>query len=307
MSKALRALLLVLSVVLMQTTALAWHDAGHMVVAQIAYLRLTPAAKRHVDRRLVTAPDKRALIFYCDKNYNPVTVSVWMDDFKSDSLNDEYASWHYINYKPLFDGLAERGHVGPEPVNILDRLNWIINTMRKGTGRDKTDAEMLGFLFHLVGDAHQPMHATTRYTVKQPEGDAGGNGFPVQMPAETRIKNLHSYWDSAAGQFGFESVARDAAGLARIREFADRIMAAHPPTASQDSKELDPQQWIDESNALARRVAYAGIKEGEAPSARYSDEAKRICSRRIALAGYRLAALLNSIYTEERAKEATAK
>jgi hypothetical protein len=290
------------SLVLTQTTALAWHDAGHMVVAQIAYLRLTPAAKRQVDRLLVTEADKRALISYCDKKYNPVTIAVWMDDFKSDSLNDDYAPWHYINYKPLFDGIPERGDAGPEPVNVLDRLDWIINTMRKGTGKDKTDAELLGFLFHLVGDVHQPLHTTTRYTAKQPDGDAGGNGFAIQMPPESRIKNLHSYWDSAAGQFGFESIPRDASGLARIRQFADRIMATYPPDPIQDWKQLDPHQWVEESNAIARRFAYVGIKEGQAPPPSYSDEAKRLCARRIALAGYRLAALLNTIYTEKPTK-----
>ncbi|HVF51901.1 MAG TPA: S1/P1 nuclease [Pyrinomonadaceae bacterium] len=299
MKKIVRALILSGVLLLPQATAFGWHDAGHMVVAQIAYLGLSPAAKREVDRLLLVAPDKRALVFYCDKKYDPITIAVWMDDFKSDSLNDNYANWHYINYKPLFDGVPERANVGPEPTNVLDRLNWLINTLRAGVEKDKDEAELLGFLFHLVGDVHQPMHTTTRYSPKNPDGDAGGNGFAVQMPAETRIKNLHSFWDSAGGQFGFDGVTRDAAGATRIRGFADRIMKDFPASAMPERKTLDVQQWVDESNTLARKVAYAKIKDGDAPAKSYTDETQKITARRIALAGYRLAEVLNSIYLEQ--------
>jgi hypothetical protein len=295
-----KVLFLFIASAALQSSAYAWHDMGHMVVAQIAYLRLSPAAKRQVDRLLVTPPDKRPLIFYCDKTYDPIQIAVWMDDFKGDSLNDEYANWHYINYKPFFDGVPERTNFGPEPVNVLDRINWCINTLRTGTKSDRTDAEVLGFLYHLVGDVHQPLHATTRFTARLPEGDAGGNGFPVTMPPETRIRNLHSFWDSAAGQFGFETLKRplDEAGKARVRTLAEQIMAAYPADANPTWKDINVQQWVEESNRLAREFAYTRIREGEAPSQAYTDEARKITGRRMALAGYRLAEVLNSIYTE---------
>lgn len=304
MRHIVRALLLAAALMATQSPALAWHEMGHLIVAQIAYLRLTPAAKQQVDRLLVTPPDKRALVFYADKTYDPITIAVWMDDIKGDSLNEIYSNWHYTNYRPLFDGIPERASVGPEPSNVLDRINWCINTLRRGTGRDKTDAEVLGFLIHLVGDVHQPLHTSMRYTARLPEGDAGGNGFPVTMPAETRIKNLHSYWDSAAGQFGFESLKRplDEAGRARVRAFAEQMMAAYPADANLEWKDLNVQQWVEESDRFVREFVYTGIKENDAPSAAYTVEARKITARRIALAGYRLAAVLNSIYSEPSVK-----
>ena len=44
--RRLRVALISCAVLLASTgdVALAWHDTGHMIVAQIAYLRLTPAA-----------------------------------------------------------------------------------------------------------------------------------------------------------------------------------------------------------------------------------------------------------------------
>jgi hypothetical protein len=287
----------------------AWHDTGHMLVAQIAYLNLSPAAKARVDKLLIAPQGRRPLIhlcatYYtpaCEKIYDPVTIAVWMDDFKGDSLNDEYENWHYINYRPFFDGIPVRPEVGPEPTNILDRINWCINTLRKGTGRDKTDAETLGFLYHLVGDVHQPLHTITRYSAKNPDGDAGGNGFAVQMPPEARIRNLHAFWDAAGGRFGFESPRRplDASARARLLAQAEEIMKANPAERlAASARELEPLRWIEESNTIGRQFAYAGTREGEAPSAAYTAEAQKISGERIALAGYRLAQLLNMLFVE---------
>lgn len=289
------------------SAAFAWHDTGHMVVAQIAYLRLAPAAKAKVDQLLVTPPGKRPLIHYCvqpydlaacERVYDPITIAVWMDDFRGDSLNDAYAPWHYINYKPVFDGIPESGRIGPEPENVLARINWAINTLRKGTGKNKTDAETLGYLYHLVGDVHQPLHAATRYSAAHPDGDAGGNLFLIKMPPETRIKNLHAYWDAAAGLFGFENPRRplNAAARTRIRELAEQVMKAYPAEADPAWKEIDPHRWVEESNHLARQFAYAKIKEGDAPSEDYTKATQQIARRRIALAGYRLAEVLNKLF-----------
>lgn len=304
-----RVLILGLSLLALPAPARAWHDTGHMVMAQIAYLRLTPAAKERVDKLLIAPQGRRPLIhlcagYYtaatCEKIYDPVTIAVWMDDFRGDSLNSQYDPWHYINYRPIFDGLPARPNVGPEPVNVLDRINWAVNTLRRGTGRDRADAEALGFLYHLVGDVHQPLHAATRYTAANPDGDSGGNGFPIKMPEGVQITNLHGFWDAAGGSFGFESPRRplDEAARARLRALAEEIMRAHPEGSLPESQDLEPLHWVEESNALARRVVYANIRENETPSKAYTDEAQRLSRVRLATAGYRMAGLLNLLFVE---------
>ena len=67
------------------------------------------------------------------------------------------------------------------------------------------------------------------------------------------------------------------------------------PPAGNDWKQTDPQAWVVESNQIARTFAYVKTKEGEAPSAQYIEESRVIVGRRIALAGYRLAAVLDEI------------
>lgn len=303
-----RVLVLCLLLFVLPARALAWHDIGHMLVAQVAYLRLTPAAKGRVDKLLVTPEGRRPLIhlcagFYraatCEKTYDPVTIAVWMDDFRGDSLNGEYDTWHYINYKPFFDGIPVRTNVGPEPVNVLDRINWAVNTLRRGTGRDHADAETLGYLYHLVGDVHQPMHATTRYTAANPEGDSGGNLFRLKAAEGSPAANLHFFWDAAAGAFGYDEPRRplDAAARARLRALAEELMKEHPEGSLPAAKDLEPLNWVEESNQQGRR-AYAGVKENETPSKTYTDEVQRVVRLRISLAGYRLAGLLNMLFVE---------
>jgi hypothetical protein len=75
-------------------------------------------------------------------------------------------------------------------------------------------------------------------------------------------------------------------------------MKAYPADAA--ARELEPLAWAQESNRIAREFAYAKIKEGGSPSAEYAAEAQKISGQRIALAGYRLAAVLNALFVEER-------
>jgi hypothetical protein len=54
--------------------------------------------------------------------------------------------------------------------------------------------------------------------------------------------------------------------------------------------------WGDESFALGQSVAYIGIVNGGQPSAAYKAAGLKVVRKRVAWAGYRLAALLNPIW-----------
>lgn len=60
--------------------------------------------------------------------------------------------------------------------------------------------------------------------------------------------------------------------------------------------ERDVDQWSIESFHDAVNIVYAGITEGEKPSEEYLQLGIKTARMRIALAGYRLADLLNEIY-----------
>ena len=287
MKKFVRCGLLSLLLLLPQTTALAWDDTGHMLVADIAYQRLNPAAKAKVDALTKT-------IRFCGKTYDGVTVAVWMDDIKADSMHDDMRVWHYFDI-PIFEGVPVNPNFKQDEENAVARIKWAIETLRKGTSSDKHDAETLGYLMHLVGDIHQPLHAATRVTAKNPKGDAGGNGFKLAGVPD----NLHWYWDSAAGAFNFWSPQRplDERDRRRLDEFARAITTESPAEKNPAAQELNPDTWARESHMLAGSVVY-DLPENTTPGDAYNAKARPVARQRLALAGYRLAQIINSIYPE---------
>ncbi len=273
--------------VLTANVASAWDDTGHMLVSTVAYKRLNPRARERVDRLTKT-------IRFCGKTYDPITVSTWMDDLRADSMHDDMREWHYINI-PVFDGVPVDPKNTAATNNVASRLKWGISTLTLGSGSDQRDGEVLGFLYHLAGDIHQPLHAATRYTSANPNGDAGGNFF--KLTGIEQAANLHRLWDTAAGAFDFWRAPRplDDATRTRLDEYARRLEAEFPSDKMPEAGEPNPDKWAQESHALARQYAYA-LKENTTPSLAYRTQAQAVARRRIALAGYRLANMINAIY-----------
>lgn len=306
-------LTLIVVLLISQSAALAWDDTGHMVVAYIAYSRLTPAAKARVDKLLIPPPPPpgvrfpdRGFVFYCERNYDPVMIANWMDDLRDNSLSDPMKPWHFINVDPIFDGIPKKV-IQPDAENVLTRVNWCLTMLEGGKNFEKTpskkddkaNAEYLGYLIHLVGDMHQPLHCTTRYSAAHPNGDAGGNQFPIDTP---RAKNLHSFWDAAGGLFDFDKVRRPPEGdledqQRKIKEYATRVMKEYPADSNPGwKKAMTAAQWVKESNTAAREFGFKNIEEGGKPSKTYIDNAQATAGKRLAFAGYRLGELMNRLY-----------
>ena len=91
------------------------------------------------------------------------------------------------------------------------------------------------------------------------------------------------------------------AGHRDARKIVDReaseLRKKYPPESFGDVKSGDPAAWAIESHALGYNLAYGKLPAGK-PAVLDKDyvEAARACAeKRIALAGYRLAALLNQL------------
>lgn len=274
-----------------QKEIFSWDDTTHMVVAQIAYDRLNDKTKKRVNQLV-------RKIRFRGRTYNFITIACWMDDLKEDPAYDAYRTWHYID-QPYFEGVPPR-YIPLPSDNVLSRIQWATDLLKTGTASDERDAELLGFLIHLVADAHQPLHAISRYTRRNndADGDRGGNEFRI-ITGIQRINNLHKYWDLAAGLFEFERIRRplNSDGQRRIRVYAQEVASAYPPDKHAEWKERDPAKWVAESYNLARMVAYK-TQEGRRLKNSYVVETQQVTRERIALAGYRLADLLNRIFGE---------
>lgn len=56
------------------------------------------------------------------------------------------------------------------------------------------------YLVHVVGDVHQPLHASSLFNDRFPKGDQGGNLFLIKL--DENIDELHKLFDSGANKLG---------------------------------------------------------------------------------------------------------
>jgi hypothetical protein len=285
-------------------TAAAWNATGHRIVAAIAYERLTPRARAQVDQLIQEHPDY-ATLFTKDAPAAPAAraraaflfAATWPDVIRGDPrFYDEtrkdavstpllpgfpdmgrHGTWHYYDIPHAPDGVKPEAQLPPHALSELRRL-----MAEMGKAAPAVQAYDLPWLEHLAGDVHQPLHATSRFLKSQPQGDAGGN-FVYVAPAT----NLHALWDNSPG-----SDITDA----YVSAYAAAVMAEFP---APKRLSLDPKRWLEESFALVKSSVYTfGLETGTKEHSlvlptSYEGAAKRIARRRIALAGYRLAEILN--------------
>jgi hypothetical protein len=265
--------------------ALGWNQTGHMVIAAIARRDLKSAARREIER----------LLSLRDSPYgnDMLSAACWADDTKT----KENGRWHFINYHFRPDGgLTENK---PDEENVVWAIKKFVKVLGDKAYPDDERADALRYILHFVGDVHQPLHAAARDTDERPEGDRGGNAFPIAPPAKWPEglfvpDNLHALWDAGCGLLGQASHPLDQDSMKTVSGLTDTIRAENPRVAFEKVAVQDFQVWAQESLEVAKTLAYQ-LKEGSAPSAGYLYAGREASAKRIALAGYRLADLLNKI------------
>lgn len=269
------------------TAAFAWVDTGHMVVAAIAEGRLKPEVLKICQDLLKNGPTERTQGF--------IQGACWADDAK----NGTTGPWHYIDLPFRTDGKPTQ--TKPSELNIVWAIKHYSEMLVEKSKTPAERAEALRYLIHFVGDIHQPLHATSRESDEHPEGDRGGNDFKIVggdafSSMERPPRNLHQVWDLGGGLFQPVTRPLDPEAKGRILIQAQNIASRNPMTKFvQQLKDKSPMDWAKESLELAKTVVYRGIEPGDEPTVGYVAICKTVCAQRAALAGYRLADLLNRL------------
>jgi hypothetical protein len=253
-----------------------WNAQGHRLVASIADQRLTPVARRHVSWLL--GPESLA------------DISSWADRYL-DGVHQTFY-WHFLNIPPEATGY-DRDRDCPRQPGVaagaradawrdcaVDRIAYSRERLADAA-LDRADrAIALKFLVHLVGDLHQPFHALGV--------GHGGNDIPVRVfgsdTCGTRPCELHGVWDG--GLIGHRNL-NDERYLAALR---DLIARRHWENQSPGT----PAEWAMQSHALAKAALLPS--HGIVDDAYYRAHID-VVDQRLALAGVRLAAILNEILT----------
>jgi hypothetical protein len=271
--------------------SLGWGAGGHMMVASIAFKRLNPRAKAQV-KALLTRPIKPAEV--TAKSTDFVNASHWADDLRPFAEFDSFKPLHFIDLPFSLDATPLPAGV-PEPDNIVKALEDNVQILKTSTDQDAR-AQALRLIIHFVGDIHQPLHCATRVSSANPDGDRGGN--LVSITVAGKKTNLHSYWDGGIGAFPKTGPNFAPPPLSEIAPAAAKAMSGNPATNRKLklNQPLNFNGWADESFALAKSTAYNGMTNGATPTAAYNTKALKVARQRVAWGGYRLAALLNSIW-----------
>jgi hypothetical protein len=291
--------------VLSAAPAWGWDDEGHMMVAAVAWDHLGDASRARVTALLKLNPDYATWIVDTTRGERDkiafMRAATWPDAIKTEAgyendgnrpegadaaRNIGYADhlqhryWHYIDLPFSTDGAAV---LPPSAPNVETQIHAFAAAIGSHEVSDDIKSYDLVWLEHLVGDAHQPLHATSRFSSRLPRGDQGGN--LVALCAPPCRHELHFYWDDILG-----TNRTPGAALAE----AARLPA--PPRAAAEI--ADESVWIRESFDAARHYAYAApIGDGRGPYTldfRYREAALKEARERVALAGVRLANLINS-------------
>ncbi len=281
MSKKLvkAAILCALAGVLGANQTLAFGGFGHRTVAEIAERGLTPSARAQVLELLKVAPRP---------SLN--ALSTWPDEMRDDPntqvLGKRSARWHYMNF-PKGDCNINIALACPDGNCLVPRLNEQIALLGNTKLALAQRAEALGFVVHLFGDLHQPLHIGYAF-------DKGGNDFQISLGANAaptpstpasgvqaqRIgANLHSLWDS---------LIFDEPKLGLVAEAA-QISAL--PVASGAAREINVEAIARESCVIVQASDFYPKKH--LISSDYLTQMRPVAQRRVALAGRRLAQLLN--------------
>src|SRR5215472_7674732 len=155
----------------------------------------------------------------------------WADDIRSNAKQQHRALWHYINWPFKPDGQPPSVQTRePEPVNILTAMaeNQRIVATENNAERK---AIALAWLFHLVGDIHQPLHTAQLFTVDYPQGDRGGNEICVRVTQAAQPMDLHRFWDG---------VITSSQNLRRLRNEATALRSRQDFQRSQLTELEDP-------------------------------------------------------------------
>ena len=255
----------------------AWGALGHQLVGDLAEPHLQPSTARAV-RDLIAGEPEPTL----------GGVANWADSLR-DTDPDRFkqtSRWHYVNLPETscgYDMVRDCAN-GQCVVEAIQTQRTLLADRNKSR---ETRRDALKFLVHLVGDAHQPLHAGNH-------DDKGGNQFQISLRTDIAPEsyarnrynngvigtNLHAVWD-------YYLLA--SANLDQTQYLQRLATKAWPPATDSSS---DPRLWVEESCRLSNTPGLYPPQHIMDRS--YLDAQRPLAELRIHQAAERLAQLLNA-------------
>lgn len=292
------------------STASAWSRPGHMVTAAIVYEELNAHDRKLLERIIAVAerhPDRGAFEVAVagargDERGRRIFLELarWPDDTRG-SVHD-HPTWHYSS-RPLINKASPPAKT-PDDVpqgSAIEAFALSLSVAADSRAPAPERAVALCWIFHLVGDMHQPLHSASQFSQRFPEGDRGGGLQYVRDPKTNEPVTLHWFWDDAVSREGEPDEAMRKAG-----ELMRKLPRAQ-------FKELKPFQapnefsaWAQESYQLATAIGFGpelnasdSAERATLPSPRYLELSSATAEKRLTLASYRLTEVLRRAFRDQ--------
>lgn len=238
------------------TSAEAWNDKGHMVIARLAWKELTPEERAKVYKILQRHPHFQEFLQekkpdgFSEEEWVFLRAATWSDWVRGGSAARRayhMSAAHFVNLSIIYPGFAGTPP-GPAQQNVVTQL--AVSKLIAKNGNQEDRAVHLCWVFHLVGDIHQPLHCTNFFSPRFPKGDRGGNLAFAKMPGRSVIQ-LHSFWDDLLGSG--TSVSSIGSTVLEIEQYYQEKKQQFDGELKQHPKAED---WAREGYELAKKYAY---------------------------------------------------
>ena len=244
--------------------ALSWGQAGHRIIAKVAYDHLNQRARKHVDKVLGT----QGMVYWAN----------WPDEIKSDTIYAESIrdGWHYqdldggMSDSAVVAALTNYPKVGG---NLFRALDSITAVLKAGKG----DVHTLRFVVHIASDKYCPMHLAHM-------DDKGGNAVRMAWFSKNTNTNLHAVWDIKL----IESQGYS------YTEYAQKL--EHEYGWKRKAIERMTEEELVLHNYHFTEAIYAYQQTWDGNTYHYIYHWRQPMEEQLYMAGIRLAMLLNSIY-----------
>jgi hypothetical protein len=308
--------------------SVAWNEAGHITVAQLALRELKPVARARVIELLNRHPARESWVLPAGTAPSATDAfligkaAAWPDAIRSkdNPLHAENRPQaHYIDlpYAPDPAFPIPSGNT-PEALakelTIVKQLEWSEGILKDRTAAPDLRARALSWLIHLVGDIHQPLHCASLFSPAFPKGDRGGNDELVAAAGVTikggkddinaRLPNLHALWDDLPGNADSEGIAKAVIHCSshKREEFSERLGHRDFGAWASESHELAVQEAYRRGTIefVPLQVALSDLRSGKdvhipAVPSGYMESAGATAERQIAIAAFRLADRLEAL------------
>jgi S1/P1 Nuclease len=237
--------------------AFAWGTEGHRIIVDIAWDHLTDPTKQAIQQLMV------------DKHL--ADYASWADDYRRD--HRETGPWHYVNIpmsSPGYDATRDCPHEC-----VISQIHEFTTELADKSLPVEKRREALFFLIHFVGDIHQPFHAVAEAR--------GGNEIKVNFLGADQCGsytcNLHGVWDTSLIEHAGLTESDYVVHLEKLIKDQNLTLKANGT----------PEDWANESLVAAKTAWPQSPNLGP----EYYETNIKVVDQRLALAGLRLATVLN--------------